>query len=113
MLAAPDRGGRRGGADDQFDREQGLGGGAAVRAMIQSTTARAAVAPRSADGSRTVAQVKRLFMLVTRRLVREDHHLHWIWWRRRHSARARWFHHRTRLVAQLNSMINYKVRLPY
>ena len=45
----------------------------------------------------TVAEVKRLFMLVTRRLLPEDHHLHWIWWRRRHSARARWFHHRTRL----------------
>lgn len=45
----------------------------------------------------TVAEVKRLFMLVTRRLLPESHHLHWIWWRRRHSARARWFHHRARL----------------
>jgi SRSO17 transposase len=45
----------------------------------------------------TVAEVKRLFMLVTRRLLPQGHHLHWIWWRRRHSARARWFHHRTRL----------------
>ncbi len=45
----------------------------------------------------TVAEIKRLFMLVTRRLLPEVHHLHWVWWRRRHQARARWFHHRTRL----------------
>lgn len=49
----------------------------------------------------TVAEVKRLFMLVTRRLLPEAHHLHWIWWRRRHQARARWFHHRTRLRRQI------------
>lgn len=51
----------------------------------------------------TVAEVKRLFMLVTRRLLPETHHLHWIWWRRRHQARARWFHHRTRLHRQEQS----------
>ncbi len=45
----------------------------------------------------TVAEIKRLFILVTRRLRPEIHHLHWIWWRRRHQARARWYHHRTRL----------------
>lgn len=45
----------------------------------------------------TVAEVKRLFMLVTRRLLPEAHHLRWTWWRRRHQARARWFHHRARL----------------
>lgn len=45
----------------------------------------------------TVAEVKHLFMLVTRRVLPEDHHLRWAWWRRRHQARARWFHHRTRL----------------
>ena len=49
----------------------------------------------------TVAEVKRLFMLVTRQLLPEAHHLHWIWWRRRHQARARWFHHRARLRRQL------------
>jgi SRSO17 transposase len=49
----------------------------------------------------TVAEVKRLFNLVTRQLRPESHHLHWIWWRRRHSARARWFHHRTRLRRQI------------
>jgi SRSO17 transposase len=45
----------------------------------------------------TVAEIKRLFTLVTRRLLPESHHLHWVWWRRRHQARARWYHHRTRL----------------
>lgn len=44
----------------------------------------------------TVAEIKRLFNLATRRLQPELHHLRWIWWRRRHQARAKWFHHRTR-----------------
>jgi hypothetical protein len=48
----------------------------------------------------TVAEIKRLFILVTRRLQPEVHHLHWIWWRRRHQARAKWFHHRARLRRQ-------------
>lgn len=48
----------------------------------------------------TVAEIKRLFILLTRRSLPETHHLHWIWWRRRHQARARWFHHRTRLSRQ-------------
>lgn len=47
----------------------------------------------------TVAEIKRLFILVTRRLQPDTHHLHWIWWRR-HQARAKWFHHRTRLRRQ-------------
>jgi len=45
----------------------------------------------------TVAEVKHLFMLVTRQQLPQAHHLQWVWWRRRHQARARWFHHRTRL----------------
>ena len=45
----------------------------------------------------TVAEVKRLFILVTRRLLPPAHHLRWVWWRRRHQTRARWFHHRARL----------------
>jgi SRSO17 transposase len=45
----------------------------------------------------TVAEIKRLFLLASRHLQPETHHLHWVWWRRRHQARARWFHHRTRL----------------
>jgi hypothetical protein len=49
----------------------------------------------------TVAEVKRLFILATRRALPQAHHLYWIWWRRRHSARARWFHHRARLHRQI------------
>lgn len=45
----------------------------------------------------TVAEVKRLFTLLTRRALPEAHHLRWLWWRQRHQARARWYHHRTRL----------------
>lgn len=48
----------------------------------------------------TVAEIKRLFNLLTQRLQPETHHLRWIWWRRRHQARAKWFHHRTRLRRQ-------------
>lgn len=46
----------------------------------------------------TVAEIKRLLSLTTQRLYEQAHHLHWTWWRRRHQARARWFHHRTRLA---------------
>jgi SRSO17 transposase len=45
----------------------------------------------------TVAEVKRLINLVTRSRHSITHHLRWHIWRRRHQARARWFHHRTRL----------------
>jgi SRSO17 transposase len=45
----------------------------------------------------TVAEVKRLYNLFTRARHRLAHHLRWAWWRRRHQARARWFHQRTRL----------------
>jgi hypothetical protein len=48
----------------------------------------------------TVAEVKRLFNLLTRTWRSATHHLHWTWWRRRHQARARWHHHRTRLRRQ-------------
>jgi hypothetical protein len=51
----------------------------------------------------TVAEIKRLFNLAYRRLLSETHHLRWIWWRRRHQARAKWFHHRTRLRRQAAS----------
>jgi hypothetical protein len=46
----------------------------------------------------TVAEVKRLVNLLTRTWHGLDHHLHWHLWRRRHQARARWFHQRTRLA---------------
>ena len=45
----------------------------------------------------TVAEVTRLHGLLTRTWQTIRHHLHWSWWRRRHQARARWFHQRTRL----------------
>jgi hypothetical protein len=45
----------------------------------------------------TVAEVKRLTNLLSRTGQRLAHHLRWSWWRRRHQARARWFHHRERL----------------
>jgi SRSO17 transposase len=45
----------------------------------------------------TVAEVKRVFNLITRTWQTIRHYLHWSWWRRRHQARARWFHQRARL----------------
>jgi SRSO17 transposase len=49
----------------------------------------------------TVAEVKRLTNMLTRTSRHLNHHLRWSWWRRRHQARARWFHHRTRLRRSL------------
>lgn len=51
----------------------------------------------------SVAEVKRLFHLATRTIRDRAHHLRWAWWRRRHQARARWFHHRARLRRRLNT----------
>ena len=45
----------------------------------------------------TVAEIKRVFNLITRSWQTIRHYLHWSWWRRRHQARARWFHQRARL----------------
>jgi hypothetical protein len=45
----------------------------------------------------TVVDVKRLINLLTRSRHGLKHHLRWHLWRRRHQARARWFHHRARL----------------
>ena len=45
----------------------------------------------------TVTEIKRVFNLFTRAWQTIRHYLHWSWWRRRHQARARWFHHRARL----------------
>jgi hypothetical protein len=50
----------------------------------------------------TVAEVKRLYNLLTRTVRNLAHHLRWAWWRRRHQARARWYHHRARLQRQPN-----------
>jgi SRSO17 transposase len=48
----------------------------------------------------TAAEIKRVVNLVTRAWQPIRHYLHWSWWRRRHQARARWFHHRARLRRQ-------------
>jgi SRSO17 transposase len=45
----------------------------------------------------TVAEIKRVYNLITRTWQAIRHYLHWSWWRRRHQARARWFHQRARL----------------
>lgn len=45
----------------------------------------------------TVNEIKRLYMLRNHKIRDIAHRLHWSQWRRRHQARARWFHHRTRL----------------
>ncbi|HEY3751145.1 MAG TPA: hypothetical protein VGL80_18300 [Pseudonocardiaceae bacterium] len=82
----------------------------AVTAAQAKAAAPAAVLPITADEqppadpgliALTVAEVKRLFMLVTRQQRPQAYHLHWVWWRRRHQARARWFHHRARLRRQI------------
>lgn len=46
----------------------------------------------------TVVEIKKLFNLATRIWRSTSHHLHWSRWRRRHQARARWYHHRARLT---------------
>jgi SRSO17 transposase len=46
----------------------------------------------------TVAEIKRLVNLLTRHWHSLEHHLQWHLWRRRHQARARWLHQRTRLT---------------
>jgi len=45
----------------------------------------------------TVPEVKRLLAGVLQRPKPPDHDTHWLNWRRRHQARARWFHQRARL----------------
>jgi SRSO17 transposase len=45
----------------------------------------------------TAAEIRRVFNLVTRSWQAIGHYLHWSWWRRRHQARALWFHQRARL----------------
>lgn len=81
----------------------------AVTAAQAKTRAPAPILPTSPDQDPpkdpgliafTIAEIKRLFILITRRPHTDAHHLHWTWWRQRHQARARWFHHRTRLARQ-------------
>lgn len=46
----------------------------------------------------TVPELKRLYNLLSRAWRDSGHYLYWSWWRRRHQARARWYHHRARLT---------------
>ncbi|SDG28447.1 hypothetical protein SAMN05421505_10335 [Sinosporangium album] len=46
----------------------------------------------------TVAEIKRLFNAAAPRTPSLEHIAHWSAWRRRHQARARWFHRRARLA---------------
>lgn len=82
----------------------------AVTAAQAKAAAPAAILPTTPDEqppadpgliALTVAEVKRLFMLVTRQQLPQTHHVRWVRWRRRHQARARWFHHRARLRRQI------------
>jgi SRSO17 transposase len=45
----------------------------------------------------TVAEVKHLLAAVLTRRYPHSHAVRWLAWRRRHQARSRWFHQRTRL----------------
>jgi SRSO17 transposase len=79
---------------------------AATAALARPRTSRLARLPASPDDPPpanpgliplTAAEIKRIFNLVTRAGQPIRHYLRWSWWRRRHQARARWFHHRARL----------------
>jgi hypothetical protein len=79
---------------------------AITAALARSRTTALARLPTSPDDlppgdpgliALTVAEVKQVFNLLTRTQHTIGHHLRWSWWRRRHQARARWFHHRARL----------------
>ena len=45
----------------------------------------------------TVSEIRRLLTGALHRPHRPEHARHWLNWRRRHQARSRWFHQRTRL----------------
>lgn len=45
----------------------------------------------------TVHEIQRLLAAALHRPQPDGHHEHWLTWRRRHQARARWYHHRARL----------------
>ena len=79
---------------------------ATTAALARSRTSTLARPPASPDDlppadpgliPLTAAKIKRIFNLVTRAWRTIRHYLHWSWWRRRHQARARWFHQRARL----------------
>jgi SRSO17 transposase len=48
----------------------------------------------------TVHEVKKLLASALRRPRPSGHAARWLWWRRRHQARSRWFHKRARLARE-------------
>jgi hypothetical protein len=46
----------------------------------------------------TIPEIKRLLAALPTRARPPGHAEHWVNWRRRHQARARWYHQRTRLA---------------
>ena len=46
----------------------------------------------------SVPEIKRLLAALLLRPCLPGHAAHWLNWRRRHQARARWYHQRTRLA---------------
>ena len=53
----------------------------------------------------TIPELKRLLAALTTRLLPRWVVIHWDAWTRRHQARARWFHKRTRLACQPESAL--------
>ena len=45
----------------------------------------------------TIPEIRRLIAALTARPLPPGHVIYWDAWTRRHQARARWFHQRTRL----------------
>jgi hypothetical protein len=79
---------------------------AAVTAAQANKNAPSPVLPASGDENPpddmgliafTVNEIRRLFVMLTRKVHDTAHEAAWHIWRREHQARARWFHHRTRL----------------
>ena len=62
----------------------------------------------------TVPEIRRLLAAPSSARTRPAHAVHWLNWRRRHQARSRWFHQRTRLNRELEMPWSAsKWRLPY
>jgi hypothetical protein len=79
---------------------------AATAAQLRHRTDRQATPPARPDQAPppdpgliplTVHEVKKLLADALHRPKPPGHAARWLWWRRRHQARSRWFHKRTRL----------------
>jgi SRSO17 transposase len=87
---------------------------AVTAALVRDRTGTQASPPSGPDQSPpgepgmiplTVPEISRLLAAVLRRPHPPGHAGHWLNWRRRHQARARWFHQRTRLNRD-NSLVS-------